>query len=478
MEKTRKKRHPLLTVLLVILLLPIALLLLAVLYLFTLGFSSDDPEKMLAAEPMTAEERYTFMENADVFDGRLDKTDLWFIAEQHGVAAALEDPSLLKDYPISLEGVGIELSKDGIGINLQGKAFEFLPVPLQARATLAFDNGSLTLTVGKLRLGKLISLDAEKLFDKLGLDKKLLTYTIDAKDDELLKSVEAISAEDGELHVTCRIDELLWKEAAENEGDYQTLQEYLYFFEDVPEISLPLEAREMAETAGVDALRELQKRWAADADSFVDFRIFVLALGHENIISSRMRGSTGMYWTRFLPGLTLERIAQKRETLSKTKEHISTFLRDVAAELYDAQVAGKIMIGEHGLLDAVTGEKLSVKALMGDRWLAEDWLREADFVPLLMYNVDDRVRQYRLPIGTKMPFENDKAKEFLLRNTLYVAAYLTETPSGIPILVYYPNKNVFAMREISMLDYTFALEKDGTVFYDFSQGNNCATFFS
>lgn len=478
MEQVRKKKHPFLTVLLVILLLPVAIVLLAVLYLFVLGFSADDPQQMLSAAPMNAQERYIFTENEDIFDVRLDDKDLWFIAEQHDAIATLQDPSLLKDYPVTLEGVGIELSQAGIGINVIGKAFGFLPVPLQAVAVPAFDHGSLTLTIEKIRIGKLISLDAEKLCDKLGLNQAMLSYTFPVAENDMLQSVKAVRTEKDGLHVTCRIDALLFQEAVENAGDYQTLQEYLYFFEDAPEISLPLEARGSNDLTGVNAMKVLQQRWTADAQSFIDFRIVTLALGHENIVSSRMRGRIGSYWTRFLPGLTIESIAQKRDEMGQTKEHISTFWRDVAAELYDAQVEGRIMIGEHALLDAQTGELLSIKALMGERWLTEDWLREDDFVPILLYNTAGRAREYRIPIGTKMPTENDTAKSYLLRNTLYVAAFVTQTPSGIPILVYYPNKNVFAMREISGLDYAFAQEKDGVVLYDFSENNSCFTFFS
>ena len=208
--KTERKRHTGLVILCVILVLLVLIAAAPFLYDAAAGFDDyDDPAALIAANaaPMDL--------TADSGWGvtvRLDKADIYTLAEQQGVMEQLTAQlSGLTDDRLKLEKYAYSLDGDRVELRVKVKLFGFLPIQLRAEADLTLTPGSVTLVPKGLYYGKWISLPMEKLASFAGAEALLEGFTYDFSDLAAPLGIDSIKAENDGL----TLHSVLAKAAAE-----------------------------------------------------------------------------------------------------------------------------------------------------------------------------------------------------------------------------------------------------------------------
>ena len=196
--KTERKRHTGLVILCVILVLLVLIAAAPFLYDAAAGFGNyDDPAALIAANaaPMDL--------TADSGWGvtvRLDKADLYTLAEQQGVMEQLTSQlSGLTDDRLKLEKYAYSLDGDRAELRVKVKLFGFLPIQLRAEAELTLTPGSVTLVPKGLYYGKWISLPMEKLASFAGAEALLEGFTYDYSDLTGILGIDSLKAENDGL---------------------------------------------------------------------------------------------------------------------------------------------------------------------------------------------------------------------------------------------------------------------------------------
>lgn len=189
------------TIILILLILPVALAGLLYLYLNVADFEYDDPEQVIAnSVPLSFSQRNSFDAGSMTQTMLFDNADLYFLTKDHIPDLHLTESIYINAYRFALEDSAVYVQGKTFGIN----------VPVKVDVALRWENGSPVLGVKGAYLGSLkIPLPLETLAEKFDIP---LEYPFSLNEIPLLRKATGIRIEDGFLKAEFPIDKYVVQE--------------------------------------------------------------------------------------------------------------------------------------------------------------------------------------------------------------------------------------------------------------------------
>ena len=200
MKNGKRRRRAWLAVLCVILGLIVLLAAAPFLYDAVAGFDGyDDVNALCAAD---ADSVVLTADSGWGLTARLEKADLYTLAEQKGIVDSLtEQLSEWTGDRLTVEKFGFDLEKDRTELRTKVKLFGFLPVQLRAGAELQLAPDTATVKLKELHYGKWISLSPEKLAERLNMPELAEAISVDISEETAGLGIDELAAENGGLTV-------------------------------------------------------------------------------------------------------------------------------------------------------------------------------------------------------------------------------------------------------------------------------------
>lgn len=421
-----------------------AVLLLGALSLF--GFAYDDQAALLAQAPMSARERYVFHAAERTVDVAMDASDILFILSQGGEITPAALQAQLGEYGVDLAAYGLSFEKygirfdDGASVTLLFRWLGFIPIPLQLDADASVANGELNLRVTKAHITKLVALSAQAIAEKLGFGTELLSYRISLEDlNTWLSGARGVSFSDGHMVLTCGIGEEFFSEVR---ADAYFARNAAFYIDGIPELTVFLNAfseKENRLELG-DDFAALLERLETQPGLIEEVRVNCLALAYPYHADKAFEGTKGEYLTRFLPNVTREAAASRHEELYSLYEERAALMGALIQELNKLYRDKGISYSDADLLNAATGETLSLPQIVADYSPYEGFLSQADS-RLMLCGGDIRAMAFGFETPLKdMPRGEGATYPGLDEDQAYMVLLLTRMKNGQPAFVYLATK--------------------------------------
>ncbi len=333
---------------LVILLVPVILAGLLVLYLNVADFRYDDPQEIIAQNPMSFSERNSFDDGNSTRTMRIDKADIYFLMKDKMPYMHLNEKVYINAYRIAL---------DESAVYLQGKAYG-LNLPIKLSLDVGYESGNILLRLKGAFLGKLsIPLPLDYIADKAGME---LDYSIPIKAVPEINEADELFLKDGYINAVYPVNRNIVQECI---IAWPYLRPAAFYLQDEDEMVGLIE--DFQENRSVDGykserLNSLMKELEKDPGKYQELKIRMLATAPEKnaekFFSSKEHSSE--IFTRFYPGITKQAVDLLRGQIhySRNYQFIKTFALDIDKKF--KQKAVKVSNGS--FVDARSGRKLDL----------------------------------------------------------------------------------------------------------------------
>ncbi len=417
-----------------ILVLFIALLLFAALALF--GFSYDDQAALLARTPMRAQERFAFHAAERTVDIAVDASDAAFALTQTSgfdpemIAAQLEGTGLV------LEQYGVRFD-DGAYVTLLLRAFGFIPVPIRLDADVsAQGSGDIRIEITRAHITRLFSVPMETLRGRFNLDLSQIVFTIPGAElHPRMASLRSVSFAGGCMILTCDVGGDLFREVLED-SDRATFA--AYYIDEVRELTVfngSAVAEDGMRLFG-ESFTKLLKELEANPGMIEEVRINCLALANAYRAEQAFAGTKGAFLTRFLPNVTQEAVAARRDEIFSVAQGREALLRKLLDRLNNLYFHNEIAYGDTRLLNLQSGETLALSWLTDDFTPYESFLSEGDTRVMFCHgDIQNLTFGFSTPLE-RMPREEGVTFLGIDEELVHMIVLLTRTANGEPAFVY------------------------------------------
>lgn len=460
-----------------LLLLLLALILFGALSLF--GFPYDDQAALLEQAPMSAVERFAFHASEQTADVALDKSDILFILSEEFAISPAELQEKLGQEGIDLAAYGLTLEKygiwmdDGVYVTLLFKWHNVVPVPLRIDLDVAVDDGELSLRATDAHITRFTSMSLEELGNKYGFDAQRLSYQIAINDlNPWLSKVRNMTVSNGNFVLTYGIGKELFGEALADSSNAHNAD---YFIDDVPELSALIQSFVQQNGTNGDGdngddftalLSELEE----NPGKIEEVRLNCLALANSYQAEKAFEGEKRVYTARFLPNVTPEAVAARHDEIYSRVDERAALMRELVQKLNKLYQNGGILYSDTALLNAETGEPLSLSEVVDDFTPYECFLSEADSrLMLCSGEIQMMTFGFETPLK-KLPHVKGAAYSGLERDRVYMILLLTRMKNGQPAFVYLSNDGrltSLAVNPVTEEQYQAYMESESVPAYTF-----------
>lgn len=321
--KTKKTAgRIILTVILVILLLPVALAGLLYLYVNVADFRYDDPEQVISASaPMSFSQRSSFDAGSMTHAMLLDNADIYCVMSDYIPDLHLTESVYINAYRLALEDSAVYIQGKAYGIN----------VPVKIDVDLRWENGGPVISIEGASLGKLqIPLPVKKVAEKFDIS---LEYPFSVNNVPLLQRAKDMRIEDGFLKVVFPIDKY---DIAEGVDTWTYIKPAMIYMEGKNEMAGLLESyrnRWMENDYTSDALKEYAKKFQSDPEEYQKLKVWMLAAAPVKAADDFFESVRDYedIMLRLYPGITRGAVEELRKEL--TYEQNYNFLKKYAADI-------------------------------------------------------------------------------------------------------------------------------------------------
>ena len=343
------------TIILILLILPVALAGLLYLYLNVADFEYDDPEQVIAKSvPLSFSQRNSFDAGSMTQTMLFDNADLYFLTKDHIPDLHLTESIYINAYRFALEDSAVYVQGKTFGIN----------VPVKVDVALRWENGSPVLGVKGAYLGSLkIPLPLETLAEKFDIP---LEYPFSLNEIPLLRKATGIRIEDGFLKAEFPIDKYVVQEGLDA---WMYLKPALIYTDSGNEIGRLVESYQnnwMDKDYISEELKEYVEKFQNDPEEYQRLKVGMLAAcpaeSADKYFSSADNSEEIM--SRFYPGITREAVEQLRRELPYELGY--SFLKHYAFDIDEKFGEGTITIKNRRFVNKKTGEALDIESIYAD----------------------------------------------------------------------------------------------------------------
>lgn len=316
-QKRPKRRFRIGIVILVLILLPFLVLLGGAGFLYfsmaNAPLELDDPRQLVAADPISAEERFRFSASGRTVQIRMEKSDIWsLILEQTGKDFPENINRELSQWYVSVSGCGIHIDPEGIYVDVE-LFYQDIRLTAKIPCALEISGRKLTLMPTGVKLGA-FDLPVEELLSSAKLEMELVLPVIcDVTHMEL--------AQDAIL-LTGGVEEDIRKLVPLDEKYFRTVA----FTDEMKAVTDTLKTPE-----DFSALLTLLEQDPGFAETYYQ-GLFTVA---EPKVSAEYLDKRHGLTQRFFPGIDFEATSQAQITLSKKAIHMTDWI-----ELYFTNLTG------------------------------------------------------------------------------------------------------------------------------------------
>jgi hypothetical protein len=333
---------------LVILLIPVILAGLLVLYLNVADFRYDDPQEIIAQNPMSFSERNSFDAGNSTRTMRLDKSDIYFLTKDKIPDLHLSESIYINAYRIAL---------DESAIYLQGKAYG-INIPVKLCMDVGYKSGNVLLHVKGAWLGRLgIPLPLDYIADKAGTE---LDYSISIKDVPEINEADELFLKDGYINAVYPVNKNIVQECI---IAWPYLRPAAFYLQEKDEMVGLIE--DFQENRTVDGykserLNSFMKGLEKEPGKYQELKIRMLATAPEKsaekFFSSKEYSSE--IFTRFYPGITKQAVDLLRDQIHYSRNYL--FIKTFALDIDKKFKQKAIKVSNGSFVDTRSGRKLDL----------------------------------------------------------------------------------------------------------------------
>lgn len=413
-QKPKKKKHGLLTVLLVILALIVLIPLALYAYLACDQFHIDD---MRAACDLNApyDGEASYLADGDV-EVALGAEDLYWLADAYDLLDSLDIPG------VECKKFAVEIGADTLTLYAGMRYLGFLPVPIKAELSVKTDD-ALYLTIQSVQIGKWIDVPLEKLAE-YGVESDYRIAFSDLLADRQIKSMQFV--DDGIVAVMPFLDEFSREVKADMTAD--TL---LLYGAETDDVIRTASACYRAETA--DERGQIIKEAVSSAQAPVDTMTRLLALCSADSAAETIETLDPLA-ARFLLPVSTEDVASCREAYLESIADYNRKLETLLNTLRERYQSLEIGLTRDAYVNAGTDDAFSLSALCPQLGLTDEQCHPVLLIatePLKAPSTAD------LPLFSEIPKSRGLKLDMALDYMSYDIGAMLAMPDGSTALLYY-----------------------------------------
>ncbi len=464
-QKPAKKKRRGLTALIVLLSILFILVGIPMLYLSCFGFAYDKGEALAESKPMPTAERYRFYADTRTMDISAEPADLWWLLYKTDRMAGVFDEidATLAPFKLTLKKAGISFDEAGMSVAAKLVLGGVVPLPLRADFGLAAEGPDVTVTLERVWLGRLISVDAATLCEKLSLNKDTLRIALNLGEvHSRLEAMTSVRTEPGRLVMRCGMGDVPADEILSNYDFVDRASDYLGDFEAIA----VAKAIHNGDGAVYDTLlRSLE----ADAGHYAEFRKSELAIAEDYVVKLYFQRAENQLLARFMPEVTAENVAALSEVYEAERASREENFRAIVKNLEQMFIRKEISIAGTGFVNlAADGAPLTLEQLAGSDWASvSEWLSEEE--TRIVYGHGGNYYQADpLEPLRKMPRElpDTLAIRDMRIGDVYNLLLMTRMTNDRPVLAYYVNGGRMYLTELTEEQYGEYLSAQHTPVYE------------
>lgn len=350
---------------------PLWLLLILALALFAVltsaGFPVYDQAALAQEAPMPASERYAISAAERRVEIAVDPSDVAYIIENGDLLDIDEVMRMLSDYALTLSGYGLHFAPEGPLVNVKLTAFGFVPVPVQlALDVAAREGGEIALSLESAKLTKFYTMTADEIVDRFGLKKSDLAFTLDGADlSARLATLENISFQNDRMRLGCKIDTGLFTDVLR---DPSYAAKIASFVSDSPALTAFVRSGGTGAVRKFDEsfdnmLKQLEEAPALWENTVID----CLAMANTDSLGQMFSGTAGLVMQRFLPDVTQQAVAARREAFTLRVADSEELLAAMVQNLDTLYTEGNLLYaGTHFVRKGAEDTPVTVENLVDD----------------------------------------------------------------------------------------------------------------